>query len=65
VRGQYQGAPMAVRLGDDPFVRHLRVGHAIRLYEQPTDGFDGELLSVEPCRIDGLWGVLPPPWMVA
>jgi hypothetical protein len=62
IKGPYQVGPKRVTLGRDQFIRHLRVGHCIRMFGQQTGGFDGELIQVEPVCVDGLWGVRPPAW---
>ena len=65
VKGRYQAAPIVVALGTDPYVRNLRMGHAVRVFDDPVDGFNGELIELETAQVDGLWGVLTPPWAIA
>lgn len=62
VGGHYKVSPISVKLGRDPFLRSLRAGHAIRIFEQASNGFDGEILDVKVGQHDALWGVYPPPW---
>jgi hypothetical protein len=62
VKGMYRAAPIVVTIGRDAFTRDTRFGHAIRVYDVPVDRFNGELIPLETVRIDGLWGVVPPPW---
>lgn len=40
--GPIQTIAMRVRLGQDPFVRQLRIGHSITVLEKPQAGFNGE-----------------------
>jgi hypothetical protein len=62
LKGPYATLPTVVTLGQDPFTRLPQIAHAFRLYPEPVDGFDGELVPAKIGQFDGLTGVYPPPW---
>lgn len=46
-----QTIAMRIRLGRDPFVRQLRIGHSITVLEKPQEGFNGECFELRPQRL--------------
>ena len=58
----YSGPRVVVRLGEDPFIRSTRYGHALRLYDEPVGRIDGELMELRIAKAHGHWGVVKPAW---